>query len=142
MSASVPPTPLALNEAAINAIAAAVADRIAGTSAVRELVSSRELAARLGRTPAWVRSHATELGAVRVGEGSKPRLFFDLGDVLERVASSSVLRAAEETKASSKRKPRTPPLAAMGTGGELLPVRGSAAGRPVRRKDPDQKETP
>ena len=43
----------------------------------RELVDAAELARRLGIERAWVYSHAIELGAVKLGDGKKPRLRFD-----------------------------------------------------------------
>ncbi len=43
----------------------------------RELVDASELARRLGIERSWVYSHAIELGAVKLGEGKKPRLRFD-----------------------------------------------------------------
>ena len=44
----------------------------------RELVDAAELARRFGIERSWVYSHAIELGAVKLGQGSKPRLRFDL----------------------------------------------------------------
>jgi hypothetical protein len=39
----------------------------------RELVDAAELARRLGIERSWVYSHAIELGAVKLGNGAKPR---------------------------------------------------------------------
>lgn len=43
----------------------------------RELVDAAELARRFGIERSWVYSHAIELGAVKLGQGQKPRLRFD-----------------------------------------------------------------
>ena len=43
----------------------------------RRLLSAAELAGELGVGRSFVYQHADELGAVRLGEGSKPRLRFD-----------------------------------------------------------------
>jgi len=43
----------------------------------RELVDAAELARILGIERSWVYAHAIELGAVKLGSGSKPRLRFD-----------------------------------------------------------------
>ena len=40
------------------------------------LVSAKEIAARIGCSPRWVREHKTELGAVPMSDGPRPRLGF------------------------------------------------------------------
>lgn len=45
----------------------------------RELVDAAELARRFGIERSWVYSHAIELGAVKLGSGSKPRLWSSPG---------------------------------------------------------------
>ena len=42
------------------------------------LVDARELANRLGVHPSFVYAHATELGAMRLGNGRKARIRFDV----------------------------------------------------------------
>ena len=42
------------------------------------LVDARELADQLGVHPSFVYAHATELGAMRLGNGRKARIRFDL----------------------------------------------------------------
>ena len=44
----------------------------------RRLVDATTLAGELGVDRSWVYSHRDELGAVRLGSGSKPRLRFDV----------------------------------------------------------------
>src|SRR4051794_5305839 len=52
-----------------------VVERLAG---VVPLVDARTVADALGVSPETVRDYAEELGAVRVGDGVRPRLRFDL----------------------------------------------------------------
>src|SRR5680860_1495753 len=42
----------------------------------RELVDAAELARRFGIERSWVYTHAIELGAIRLGNGTNPRLRF------------------------------------------------------------------
>jgi hypothetical protein len=42
-----------------------------------ELVSAKDIATRIGRSPRWVREHKAELGGVPMSDGPKPRLGFD-----------------------------------------------------------------
>jgi hypothetical protein len=44
----------------------------------RRLVDAATLAGELGVDRSWVYSHRDELGAIRLGSGSKPRLRFDV----------------------------------------------------------------
>jgi hypothetical protein len=60
----------------------------------RELVDAAELAQQLGIERSWVYSHAIELGAVKLGRGSKPRLRFD-----PEVAAQVLRRAGEGQEA-------------------------------------------
>jgi hypothetical protein len=59
----------------------------------RELVDAAELARRFGIERSWVYTHAIELGAVKLGNGAKPRLRFDpevAARVLRRVDGKPV----------------------------------------------------
>jgi len=51
-----------------------------------ELLDARQVAMVLGVTPEWVYAHADELGAIRLGDGGRPRLRFDLAVLRERLA--------------------------------------------------------
>jgi len=54
-----------------------VADRLAARlTAPAELIDAREAGRRLGRSAVWARRHADQLGAVRLGDGNRPRLAF------------------------------------------------------------------
>ncbi len=75
-----PETYAALDAASVEAVARRVVEllRDEGSSSVRGLVDAVTLAAELGVTRSWVYEHRAELGAVRLGAGSKPRLRFDV----------------------------------------------------------------
>jgi hypothetical protein len=55
-----------------------LAERLGGPAPEQpeRLVDAHEIARRIGRSRWWVYEHAGELGAVRLGSGSKPRLAF------------------------------------------------------------------
>ena len=87
----------------------------------RELVDAAELARRFGIERSWVYSHAIELGAVKLGNGAKPRLRFDpqiAAKVLRRVGGDS---AADPPARSGERAGQ--PRHSEGTAA-LLPIRG------------------
>ena len=88
----------------------------------RELIDAAELARRFGIERAWVYSHAIELGAVKLGDGAKPRLRFDpevAAQVLRRVGDEP---AADPPTRSGKRAGQ--PRGSEGQA-ELLPIRDS-----------------
>jgi hypothetical protein len=81
----------------------------------RELVDAAELARRLGIERSWVYSHAIELGAVKLGSGTKPRLRFD-----PEVAARFLQKVGEG--------PATDPPPPEGLGGGGAPGRARAGG--------------
>jgi hypothetical protein len=93
-------------------------------------VDAGEVARRYGVTAAWVREHADQLGAIRLGNGPKPRLRFDP----ETVAAAMTV-CQEGRRPTASETPAPPPLrrrrraARTGTGAELLPIRGAGGGR-------------
>jgi len=93
----------------------------------RELIDAAELAWRFGIERSWVYTHAIELGAVKLGNGTKPRLRFDpevAARVLRRVGE---VPAANPPARSGKRAGQ--PRGSEGRG-ELLPIHGR------EKKDP------
>lgn len=67
-----------LGEAAIEAIARRVAQLLRAPDVQGDgLLAAAQVAARLGVDRSWVYAHADELGAVRLGQGPRPRLRFD-----------------------------------------------------------------
>jgi hypothetical protein len=94
----------------------------------RELVDAAELARRLGIERSWVYAHAIELGAVKLGKGTKPRLRFDpeiAARVLQKVGEGS---AADPPTRSGERavQPRGGGASTI----PLLPVRGQGSDGP------------
>lgn len=53
------------------------------------LLTAREVAMQLGVRPEWVYEHADDLGVIRIGKGSKPRLRFHRTVVERRLAPPS-----------------------------------------------------
>lgn len=93
----------------------------------RELVDAAELARRFGIERSWVYTHAIELGAVKLGNGAKPRLRFDpevAARVLRRVGGEP---AADPPARSGKRAGQ--PRGSEGRVG-LLPIRGRGESGP------------
>jgi hypothetical protein len=89
----------------IEALAVRVAELLEQRGARRptgSLVDAAELARRLGTDRSWVYSHATELGAIRLGSGPKARLRFDP----EVALLQERLDDDDENQASRKRAPR------------------------------------
>ena len=90
----------------------------------RELVDAAELARRFGIERSWVYTHAIELGAVKLGNGAKPRLRFD------PEVAAGVLRKVGEGSAAGPRPPIRGERAGQPQRGEetevpLLPIRGT-----------------
>jgi hypothetical protein len=82
-----------------------------------QLVDAAAVAAMLGVTRGWVYEHATELGAVRLGAGTRPRLRFDphvVGVALEDGLASQ----PGPRRTRRFRRPTSP------SGVELLPIAG------------------
>lgn len=94
----------------------------------RELVDAAELARRFGIERSWVYTHAIELGAIKLGNGAKPRLRFDpevAARVLRRVDGKPV---ADPPARSGKRAGQPPRRAASDV--RLLPIRGEGEENP------------
>jgi hypothetical protein len=115
-------TRIKLDPQTIEAIARRVVELLGrrGLQGGRELVDAAELARRFGIERSWVYTHAIELGAVKLGNGTKPRLRFDpevAARVLRRVIESS---AADPPARSGERAGQ--PRCSAGSA-ELLPIR-------------------
>ena len=98
-------------EATTPELSAADADALADRLALRvaellrrpepagELVDAQTLAGLLGVERSYVYAHAAELGAVRLGGGSKPRLRFDLEAAREAMARYAGKQSQAPTRA-------------------------------------------
>lgn len=109
------------------ALADAVADRVAYllSSQLRsiDLVDAATVAEALSVSRDWVYAHAAELGGKRIGQGSRGRLRFDLGYVLDTWRSSEPTAPGGEVQRPCKpitQRARSTPAPSEG---ELLPIR-------------------
>jgi hypothetical protein len=113
-----------------------LADQIADRLAVRltglmpaqpeRLVDAAEIARMCSKTRSWVYEHAGELGAIRLGNGSRPRLGFSPARVaaqLEKVSEPEQVRPPER----AQRRRRAPRANRTATGAPLLHVRPEEA---------------
>jgi len=91
----------------------------------RELVDAAELARRFGIERSWVYSHAIELGAVKLGSGSKPRLRFD-----PEVAAQVLARAGERPEADPPARSGKRASQPRSSKAQLLPIRGQGKNLP------------
>jgi hypothetical protein len=120
--------PARLHPDDLTALAEMVAGRVAallqGESAPA-LLTAAEVAERYGVSADWVRSNADRLGVVRLGDGARPRLRFPAAAVAEALNASpgSGRSKVSESPAPPANATRRRPTA-MGTGVDLLPVRG------------------
>lgn len=53
------------------------------------LLTAQQVAERFGVSAEWVRDHAAELGVIRLGQGTRPRLRFELSTVTAAMRSRS-----------------------------------------------------
>ena len=95
-------------------------DRPDEPAAAGRLVTPAEMAERLGRSVPWVRARADELGVIRLGGGSKPRLWFDpsrTAALLEAAADGDPLPSPPPPRSKRRRRRST-------ESDELLPILG------------------
>jgi hypothetical protein len=93
-------------------------DLVAEVPEPGQLVDAKTIAWLTGMSSRWVYDHAAELGAIRTGAGTRPRLRFDPG----------LVRARLEQRSGSKPEPQAPTQASWRLPpAELLPVRNPTA---------------
>src|SRR6478609_2341475 len=112
--------PMHLDEASIEAVASRVVEMLRSQSVDtdRELVDVAEAARRFGVSRDWVYGNADQLGAIRLGDGPKARLRFDVQEVEQRLAKSKrVERPSASTRPVRYRRRKTRESV------ELLPIR-------------------
>jgi len=80
-----------------------------------ELIDATEVARRLDVDRTWVYERADELGAIRLGDGKRPRLRFNPSTVYEALAARPAPAKPERAKARRTARTSTVPL---------LPVKG------------------
>lgn len=116
MATAAEPTRLDADD--LGAIARQVAELLAHGGAVPRYLDTAAVARMLGCSEEWVRDHAAEFGAVRLGDGPEGALRFDVGRVdqaLERRRVAGAKRARRRTRPGPARKPATV---------ELIPLPG------------------
>lgn len=110
--------PVTLAPAAVEAVARRVVELLAAEHAApltARLLDAAELADLLGVARSWVYDNAERLGAVRIGNGDRPRLRFD----------PAVAIAAWQTRdPEPEPQPRAPRPRAPRDTTALLPIRG------------------
>jgi hypothetical protein len=89
------------------------------------LLDAAEVAKRLGRSREFVYRHASALGAVRLGEGEKPRLGFPPEAVEDYLAGLPSRRTPVGGNGNAEPNPPRRPRRRSGRTEGLLPVRGS-----------------
>lgn len=96
------------------------------TAAAGQTVDATTLATHLGVTRGFVYEHAQQLGGVRLGNGPRPRLRFDLTRALEawNARSTSERSQAPRTPAATEQT-RAPGRARIGRRAAGLPEPGS-----------------
>lgn len=110
-------TPVQLAPESIEAIAQRVAELVRDPEAV-QFIDAIEVARRFGVSREWVYAHAEELGAVRLGDGPRPRWRFDVQKVAERFGSLPGSREPQrETRGAVRR----------GRDMKLLSIKGDAS---------------
>jgi len=72
------------------------------------LLDAKEVAARFGVTPGWVRENADRLGVIRLGDGPKPRLRFDLETVAAALTPSGRDERSEPAASPAPTGPARP----------------------------------
>ena len=108
-----------LDDASIEAIARRVAEMLGdGDSFQRvDLLTAGEVARRLKVERSWVYTHANELGAIRMGGGTRPRLRFEL-----QTAAAALASLQAQPEPSARRHRGRPRKTALPPGVE--PLRG------------------
>jgi hypothetical protein len=92
----------------------------------RRLLDPVALAAQLGLTRAWVYEHAEELGVIRVGNGPRARLRFDLERAMAYCRGAEVVAEAQGTEVARpqpRRRPQRLEPQQWPAAGSLLKVR-------------------
>jgi len=112
---------------------AALADLVAERVAARlgdgrrpdeeeRLLKAAEVARRFRVSPEWVRENAERLGALRLGDGPRPRLRFDPARVAEEVSARPVRGRSEAPDGPPERVSRRTRSRRSGKRTGLLPV--------------------
>ena len=108
--------PSVLTAADVEAIASRVVELLRQESRLNHHLDTTTVATMLGVSSEWVREHAAELGAIRVGDGAKGTLRFDVRRVRE------ALDARRLGRPNRARRARRPGPERRMPGVDLLPL--------------------
>jgi hypothetical protein len=86
------------------------------------LLTAADVARRFGVSPEWVRENAEHLGALRLGDGPRPRLRFDAVTVAVALSARPVRGRSEAPDRPPERASRRSRSRASGNSAGLLPV--------------------
>lgn len=92
---------------------------------VPNLMTAAELARRLGVARSYVYEHAGRLGAVRLGDGKRPRLRFDPRVARQALPADTADSVVLEAKASRRRQGTSMASTSSYAGVKLLPINGA-----------------
>jgi hypothetical protein len=113
--------------ALVEAVAQRVLELLGERDARSRLVSAGALAALLGRTREWVYGHAEDLGGRRIGDGERPRLWFDVDRALSGRLTSEDSQTPDPSAPAGQPRPRR--RRSPGSDVPLLPVKGARRGQ-------------
>jgi hypothetical protein len=124
------PEPARLHPADVEAIARRSAELVlAAVESTRtpRLVDAASVAALFGVDRGWVYEHAEQLGAVRLGDGARPRLRFELETARGAFVGPGATNGEPSETPEDARSPGRRRRAPASPGRSLLPIRGTAA---------------
>jgi hypothetical protein len=110
-----------LTDEQLEQLADLIADRLAERQA-GELIDAAELAKRIGRSREFVYANQAALGAVRLGDGERPRLAFRWPHALDGLEAAERQRKATTPGRTTSRARKQRDTAGV----ELLPIRGGS----------------
>jgi hypothetical protein len=121
-----PPAELTLTADAIEQLAHRVAELVADrVAAGPPLVDAEALARLLKVERSYVYEHAVELGAIRLGDGPRARLRFDVAEARRRLTCFTGRGSKSAARPVVEPIRRRRPSRSLGTSAPLLPIRGS-----------------
>lgn len=115
-----------LHPQTVEAIAHRVIDLLQRNAAVTpDLIDAAALATRLGVDRSWVYAHAIELGAVKLGQGPRPRLRFD--PKLAALRMRALGQDVDGPRPKPRERRRRPDRSSHDDRRRLLPIKGGGA---------------